>query len=520
MAHFGLENDIKSLLMLDTPIANGPMARWQRKTHEAATSAQCSFSNTGGASPSRSNRSLSLNKTPGATPGKARTPGKIIKTPKGAKTPKTPKQGLSDRFIPLRSNASNLEISSFLVTKENEEQPENNVEQNAMALKLNGFDLGDYRILRHSTKAPQAPEDSPLTGYGAIQTGYQSNLRVLYSQSTPSTSSKQRRYIPLMPERVLDAPGLIDDYYLNLVDWGDSNRLAVALAQSVYVWYSATMSVNMICQLPTENDYCSSVAWMRGSNYLALGTKTAEVQIWDVETGKRLRTMQGHGARVGALSWNAPMLSSGSRFGTINHHDVRAPEHVQFSVQAHQQEVCGLAWSPNGQYLASGGNDNAVSIWPTTGSTPVHTFTHHHAAVKALSWCPWLNNVLATGGGTIDRHIRIWNVSSGNCLSATDTGSQVSGIQWSAEYKEMVSSHGFVSNQLVIWKYPTMTKVIELQGHQSRILSLCANPDGSEVVSAGADETIRLWRCFAVDAKHRKKPSAAPAPCGFRACIR
>uniref|UniRef100_A0A8C4NCX2 Cell division cycle 20 homolog n=1 Tax=Eptatretus burgeri TaxID=7764 RepID=A0A8C4NCX2_EPTBU len=379
-------------------------------------------------------------------------------------------------------------------------------EQNAMAMKLNGFDLGDFRILRHSTKAPQAPE------------GYQSNLRVLYSQSTPSTGSKQRRHIPTMPERVLDAPGLIDDFYLNLVDWGDNNRLAVALAQTVYVWYSATMSVNMICQMPAENDYCSSVAWMKGSNYLALGTKTADVQIWDVEVGKRLRTMQGHGARVGALSWSPPILSSGSRFGTINHHDVRAPEHVQFSVQAHQQEVCGLAWSPSGQYLASGGNDNAVSIWPSSGSTPVHTFTHHHAAVKALSWCPWLNNVLATGGGTIDRHIRIWNVSSGNCLSATDTGSQVSGIQWSSEYKEMVSSHGFVSNQLVIWKYPMMTKVIELQGHQSRILSLCASPDGTEVVSAGADETVRLWRCFAVDAKHRKKPSAGP--CGFRACIR
>ena len=66
---------------------------------------------------------------------------------------------------------------------------------------------------------------------------------------------------------------------LNLVDWGDNNRLAVALAQTVYVWYSATMSVNMICQMPAESDYCSSVAWMKGSNYLALGTKTAEVQV-------------------------------------------------------------------------------------------------------------------------------------------------------------------------------------------------------------------------------------------------
>ena len=44
---------------------------------------------------------------------------------------------------------------------------------------------------------------------------------------------------------------------------------------------------------------------------------------------------------------------------------------------------------------------------------------------QALAWCPWQPNILATGGGTSDRHIRIWNVNSGSCVSALDTLSQV-----------------------------------------------------------------------------------------------
>jgi len=79
---------------------------------------------------------------------------------------------------------------------------------------------------------------------------------------------------------------------------------------------------------------------------------------------------------------------SGSRSGFIHHHDVRVPQHLIGSLAAHQQEVCGLKWSPDGKYLASGGNDNLLNIWSAdpgmyhTSGTPVHTFSQHQAAVK------------------------------------------------------------------------------------------------------------------------------------------
>jgi cell division cycle protein 20 (cofactor of APC complex) len=164
-----------------------------------------------------------------------------------------------------------------------------------------------------------------------------------------------------------------------------------------------------------------------------------------------------------------------------------------------------LKWSPDGKYLASGGNDNIVNIWSAeagsvnTRNTPVQTLTDHQAAVRALAWCPWQSNILATGGGTADRCIKFWNVGNGTCTNSIDTKSQVCALLFSKTYKELISAHGFANNQLTIWKYPTMTKQIDLTGHTQRVLQLAMSPDGSTVMSAGADETLRLWNCFAPD---------------------
>jgi cell division cycle protein 20 (cofactor of APC complex) len=75
---------------------------------------------------------------------------------------------------------------------------------------------------------------------------------------------------------------------------------------------------------------------------------------------------------------------------------------------------------------------------------------------------------------------------------------------WSKNYKELISSHGFQQNQLTIWKYPEMTKVSELVGHSNRVLGMSASPDQETIVSVGADETLRFWKCFALDDLYRK----------------
>jgi cell division cycle protein 20 (cofactor of APC complex) len=48
-------------------------------------------------------------------------------------------------------------------------------------------------------------------------------------------------------------------------------------------------------------------------------------------------------------------------------------------------------------------------IWDITAGKVKHQLQGHKAAVKALAWCPWQRNLLATGGGSSDKTMRFWN---------------------------------------------------------------------------------------------------------------
>ena len=60
------------------------------------------------------------------------------------------------------------------------------------------------------------------------------------------------RCIPQFPEKILDAPDLVDDYYLNLLDWSQDNILAVCLAQTVYLWNAVSGEIKQL--FDSEND--------------------------------------------------------------------------------------------------------------------------------------------------------------------------------------------------------------------------------------------------------------------------
>ncbi|KAK9591858.1 WD repeat-containing protein slp1 [Aspergillus fumigatus] len=440
-----------------------------------------------------------------------------------------------DRFIPNRSASEGLTTTGTAKPEENQRPKSGSSEGSAvLASAASAFDIGGRGVDDDLTAALEnlglEDNDNSTTSYTkpapdavayesslADACGVNLNTRILAFKPPPPESSKPidlraqynrplksskakgsqfRRRVQTAPERVLDAPGLLDDYYLNLLDWSSGNQVAIGLERNVYVWSADSGSVN--CLLETSPDtYVSSVKWSGDGAYVGVGLGTGEVQIWDVEEGTKLRSMFGHDSRVGVMGWSKHTLSTGARSGLVFNHDVRIAQHKVAELVSHTSEVCGLEWRPDGAQLATGGNDNLVNIWDARSlSAPKFTKTNHRAAVKALSWCPWQLNLLATGGGSYDRHIHFWNTTTGARTNSIDTGSQVTSLRWSNHYREIVSSSGFPDNSLSIWSYPTLVRNVEIPAHETRVLHSCLSPDGQLLATAAADESLKFWKIF------------------------
>ena len=88
-------------------------------------------------------------------------------------------------------------------------------------------------------------------------------------------------------ERTLDAPDILDDYYLNLLDWGSSNVLSIALGSTVYLWDATDGATSELVTVDEENGPVTSVKWAPDGSHVAVGLNNSDVQLWD-STSNRL----------------------------------------------------------------------------------------------------------------------------------------------------------------------------------------------------------------------------------------
>ncbi|XP_060617473.2 cell division cycle protein 20 homolog B [Anolis sagrei] len=302
---------------------------------------------------------------------------------------------------------------------------------------------------------------------------------------------------PLQPAIRFHVTGLRNDYYINILDWSQQNLLALALESVVHVWKGERREKLECVHICSGSEYIASLAWMRENSYLALGTSDGEVQLWDVETQKKLRTMSGHKSVIGAMSWNGYVLSSGSRLGYILHHDIRAQDYIGI-VRQSKQTISSLQWSPDTKLLACGSSDGLLNIWShdlgvTMQCTPLTTI-HHSSAVKAMKWCPWQSGVIATGGGLQDGCLRLWNISSMKTLGTVNSKSQICSLVWLPNTKEIVTGQGHPQNKVNIWRYPVLSNSAELHDHKGRVLHMALSPEGNRIFTAAADEIAYVWK--------------------------
>ena len=195
-----------------------------------------------------------------------------------------------------------------------------------------------------------------------------------------------------------------------------------------------------------------SVPSQTNGTFLAVGTNTGDVQIWDAHKCKLIRTMTGHRSRVGTLAWSTTMLSS-VRHRSIMQRDVLTG--TIYRNLGHKSEVCGLKWSYDDRELASGGNDNQLDLvglsaerrllcaYPNT-KQPRLSLVPTPTRPPCLWWVPPMGAFA-------------WNTTTNTPYNAS-TLARKSATRLVKKRQRNRPTHGYCKTNAA-WRYPTMSKL-------------------------------------------------------------
>lgn len=242
-----------------------------------------------------------------------------------------------------------------------------------------------------------------------------------------------------------------------------------------------------------------SSLYSQGAAGLVASSGRDSTKIWDVQTGRCLRTLSGHSGWVWSVAWSPVeiKLPTGTgqllaTAGSLNDMTVRlwSLEGKCLNVlSGHQSWIWWVIWSPDGKMLASAGNDQSIKLWDVQTGECLQTLHDDRLVGVAIAWSPD-GNWLATS--STDRAVRLWNFQTG-AFERELVGHQavIWAIAWSPNGQWLAS--GSDDCTLKLWNLETHECKFTLRGHQDQICYLAWNPNGEMLASSSSDGTIRLW---------------------------
>ncbi|THH28765.1 hypothetical protein EUX98_g5426 [Antrodiella citrinella] len=397
------------------------------------------------------------------------------------------------------------------------------------------FGLIDNRVLHYTDEGLPT---SPQKAFTDIRT----NFSKLLAKSTviPLTSAaahlgKRQQFL-----LALDGPGVSQDIFAYPISWSGKGQGCIAVACDRDVYYQDLNSrvISHLCKLPKGDNIgrLSSIDWCREeSSYLAAGTTSGVVQLWDASATVKLRdwTVSPKEA-IGGMCWNARTLTVGSEAGIISFFDSRMSS-AYSEISLHRADVLGCRWSHDGHYLASSDHRGVVYVWDARASKVLSNGDKlggkmkHNAPVKALSWCPWQPDLLATGSFYPDGKIRIFSMKTISVipepLHTIPLHTQITSLQWSSHCKELLSTQGkswdpllpagsnkftpiktTLTNSLAVHSYPSLSRVVSVTAHGEEVGQSCLSPDGTMVFTISPkEEAMKMWKVWSAPkdgAKH------------------
>ncbi len=236
------------------------------------------------------------------------------------------------------------------------------------------------------------------------------------------------------------------------------------------------------------------------------GPTSARVQTpTPIALGTTLTTYARHSDWVSSVAWSpdGQHIASGSADATVQVWDARNASTL-LTYTGHTKGVRTVRWSPHdGRYIASGGDDATVRVWDAmTGETRL-IYPGHQNIVKALAWSPLNGSRIASA--SLDHTVQVWDALTGNnvLLYSGHSNHQVYALAWSPNGQYIVSADGHGTVQ--VWDAITGAIITTYQGHGNSPVGAVAWSPDSQYIASGAyndDDTVRVWNARTGETQH------------------
>jgi WD40 repeat protein/serine/threonine protein kinase len=203
-------------------------------------------------------------------------------------------------------------------------------------------------------------------------------------------------------------------------------------------------------------------------------------------------TLMGHRAGIRSVAWSP----DGQRLATASW-DMTAriwdavTGRALLVLKGHASGVLSVAWSPDGLRLATASADGTAKVWPAAGGRELRTLKGHTGLVLCVAWSP---DGLRLATGSQDGTVRVWDADAGGELRpplASHAG-VVRCLAWSPDGKRLAT--GGRDTLARVWDATTFGELYPpLKGHSSDVHSLAWSPDGLRLATGGGEGTAKVW---------------------------
>jgi small GTP-binding protein len=234
----------------------------------------------------------------------------------------------------------------------------------------------------------------------------------------------------------------------------------------------------------------SSIAFSNDGSLLASGSHDATIRLWEVPTGKLLRTFEGHNGLVTsvAFSKDGALLASGSRDATIRFWLAKIGKPLGI-LRGHSSLVSSVAFSNDGTLLASGSHDATIRLWESSSGKFLHTLEGNDGWVRSVSFSV---DGAMLASATNGYAVQLWEVKTRKLLRALKGHTNsVSSVAFSIDGTTLASASDDCTIRL--WEANGGGELETLKGHSSLVSSAAFSNDEALLLTGSYDSNIRLW---------------------------